>query len=257
MIINNENNKLIEMAIKYEEHFSANQYNGNILSNDSFIYQKGDIPILLSAPHAVNHVRNGEIKYADMYTGSIIKVLQELTGCHVIYKTKNDNTDPNYDTFESDNGYKKKIIDIINENNIKLFIDLHGAAESRDIDIDLGTNLGKTLNGFDFIPGIIEVLCDKYKITNVGNNKIFNASSPNNVTNTVGNICKIPALQFEINRKYRDFNQYLDNYNNLINALREIIIFFKDFNLNLENIITNIEDNDQTLFNGKYNKGLN
>lgn len=215
----NDKNKLLIMARKYEEEFSVNQYDGDLSKNNGFLYQKGSIPILLSAPHSVNHIRDGRLKYADMFTGSTTKIMHELTGCHIIYKTKNDGTDPNHDGIEEDNDYKKTLVNIVKENNIKLFIDLHGTIESRDIDIDIGTNYGDSLNGFDALPEIIMLICEKHGLTNIGINKIFSGDGANNISNNVGNLAKIPSLQFEINRKYRDYEQSLDSYYCLINAL--------------------------------------
>lgn len=63
--------------------FEHNRYNGS--GKESFEFIDGNIPILISAPHAVNHFRNGAVKYADKLTGGLAKFLHNETGCHVIF----------------------------------------------------------------------------------------------------------------------------------------------------------------------------
>ncbi len=253
----NDKNKLLVMAGKYEEEFSVNQYDGDLSKNYGFLYHKGSIPILLSAPHSVNHIRDGRLKYADMFTGSITKIMHELTGCHIVYKTKNDGTDPNYDSIEEDNDYKNTLIKIVKENNIKLFIDLHGTIESRDIDIDIGSNYGDSLNGFNALPEIIMLICHKHGLTNIGINKIFNADGANNISKNVGELGKIPSLQLEINRKYRDYEESFDTYYCLINALYKTIMFFKGFDWNPETYVFRAQKSDRPLPMDKLEFSLN
>ena len=79
----------MEMATQIEKldrKFSRNEYNGT--GSRHFVIRKGRIPVMISAPHAVNHFREGKIKYADMLTGGIAEYLQEQTGCHLICATR-------------------------------------------------------------------------------------------------------------------------------------------------------------------------
>lgn len=222
-------NKLIRLSRKYEKQFSDNQYDGDMKSKDGYVYSKGSIAILISAPHGVNHIREGKVKYADMYTGAIIKLMHELTGCHAIYKINKHGSDPNYDSYERDDDYKKTIVDIIEKNNIKLFIDLHGCARERCMDLDIGTNFGKSLNGFDDLPEIIKTIFRNNDILNITHNKIFTANSANNISRNAAERTGIASIQLEINRVYRDFNSHFINYQKLIEALYESINFFNLF----------------------------
>lgn len=96
------NNKTLLQQIKStEQKFKANNYKGN--SDCSFMVEKyGNLPILLSALHAVKQIRNGEIKAHEFYTGAIIDCLAKQIGCYCItkqYLIENaSNDDPNTDT---------------------------------------------------------------------------------------------------------------------------------------------------------------
>src|SRR5512138_3629410 len=59
----------------------------NKLSRDYFGYNKGSIPILISAPHGAKHYRTeeGRWKSEDAYTSSLAIELGRMTGAHVLY----------------------------------------------------------------------------------------------------------------------------------------------------------------------------
>ena len=44
---------------EYEKLFSAKKYDG--CGDEPFVIEKGSIPIMISAPHAVNQYREGQI----------------------------------------------------------------------------------------------------------------------------------------------------------------------------------------------------
>ena len=97
-----------EYIISQEEEFAMNEYMGSGI--EDYKYKEGTIPILISAPHTVKQWRNNQYKSADVYTGALVKTLNETTGAHIIYKTTT-NGDENYTTEETD--YRKKIKDIV------------------------------------------------------------------------------------------------------------------------------------------------
>jgi hypothetical protein len=112
--------------------------------------------------------------------------------------------DPNYDSPENDGGYKYKVKEIIKSNNIKVFLDIHGASESRDFDIDIGTDNENALKGHDFLIELIRVIMTKNNIFNVKHNSVFAASYHNTITNYTHLNTGIPCLQIEINKKFRN-----------------------------------------------------
>jgi len=110
----------------------------NSLTNYKFI--RGNILILLSAPHAVNQGRNGKIKVADANTGGITEYLCNTSNCYGIIRSYNKLDDPNKDDFGFGLSYKQKILSAIREYNIKLVLDIHGCNNSHDFDFCIGTN---------------------------------------------------------------------------------------------------------------------
>ena len=96
---------------------------------------KGKYPILLSAPHASRTIKNDKIKIRENYVGSFVQNLSktcEVYGIYTIYKI----SDPNYYNLSS---YKKKIKKLIDENEIKLVLDIHGSHKYHTFDVDIGT----------------------------------------------------------------------------------------------------------------------
>ena len=65
---------MFEQIKENEKIFNVNNYDG--IYGNNYIVIKGNIPIMLSVPHAVNHFRGGQKKWADLYTGGIALYLQ-------------------------------------------------------------------------------------------------------------------------------------------------------------------------------------
>lgn len=106
------------------------------------IVLKGSNSILISAPHGVPQLRLGKYKVPEIGSLSTAVYLYNQTNCFFIAKTKCNNDDVNFDA-ESD--YKNSIRGLIQANNIKYILDLHGLASSRDCDINLGINFGNNI----------------------------------------------------------------------------------------------------------------
>lgn len=209
-----------EYIKELETQFISNSYFGN--SKEDYEYKAGNIPILISAPHTVKQLRNGEYKKADIYTGALAKVLQEATGAHLIYKAST-NGDENHTTEETE--YRKKIKEIVEKNNIKIVLDLHGMLSSRDSDIDIGTG-GKdnrNLLGQDQILSIVE---SSLGDANYTVNKYFSGSMNHTISNYCSTKLGVPTLQLEINQKYRtseseNFTYMANKLTHMINELSE------------------------------------
>lgn len=56
-----------------EKQFYMNNYGGDW--SNLFKIHRGAVPIMISAPHAVNHFSRGKMKYAEMFTGGIAEYL--------------------------------------------------------------------------------------------------------------------------------------------------------------------------------------
>lgn len=208
-----------EKIEEYEKIFSQNNYNGDVSNKKSFVYKRGNIPIILSAGHCVNQTRLGKLKVADTYTGAIVCILQELTDCHILYKLNNDGVDVNYDNVEEDNGYKDFLSGVIKNNNIILLIDVHGAARWREFDLEIGTS-----NGYTLPQEKLNLIIEHFKSYGIHiiANTIFPASYENTVTKSIKNLTNIETFQLEINKKYRDTND-IESMILLIEALESLI----------------------------------
>ncbi|MEL7656020.1 MAG: hypothetical protein AAGU75_08940 [Bacillota bacterium] len=212
--------RLNEEAVSIERiYFYKTDKRVNPKQEEPFWHAAGDIPILVSAPHAVRHFRQKKIKMSDEYTGSIVYLLNKLTGCHAIAVTKLYGGDPNVD---SPCIYKEKLAQLCRQGKIKLLLDIHGAARDRDFDVDFGTNNRRNLLEKMHTD---EILAQNFR--NCGFSKVssdyFDASSPNTIANFAARELGIPAVQIEINKHYRVPAQNPQGFHRLMAALVESI----------------------------------
>ncbi len=213
---------------KLDQKFSANEYNGT--GSRQFMIQKGRIPVMISAPHAVNHFREGKIKYADMLTGGIAEYLREQTGCHLICATHYEEADGNFDPAETCN-YKKELAEYVKKNRIRVLIDLHGIKAGGEIAAELGTggegdpSLGKYGFLVEFVKITLETFLKDYLAEDhkeIVKNIHFAAKNPNTVTHFISQQTGIPCFQLEINREYRDVRSP-ERLEALVQGLQNII----------------------------------
>lgn len=106
--------------------------NGNGLKNTdkNYSFKRGAIPILISAPHAVNCYRESQIRGGDYLTGPLAMYLANLCDCSYFIRTYNDNDDPNYPLGITlpvlENEYLRALTKLITAPDFFLVIDLHG-----------------------------------------------------------------------------------------------------------------------------------
>lgn len=212
--------RINEEAVNVERvHFYKTDKRVNPKQEEPFLFFPGKVPVLVSAPHAVRHYRQKKIKMSDQFTGSIVYLLNKLTGCHAIAATKLYGGDPNID---NPCIYKEKISEICRREKVKFILDIHGAAREREFDVDFGTNSGKTLL---VKVGILETLEQNFQ--SFGLSRIshdhFAATGPNTISNYVARELGIPAVQVEINKQYRVPAQNPQGFHRLLGALMESI----------------------------------
>ncbi len=224
----------VDEVLQLDRQFQENDWMGNVNSQDkdfsTFQILKNKSEIMISAPHSVKHLRNGEILPQDLLTWWLALYLWKRQNLPVIYSTSYKVWDPNFD--ENDNSqYKQTLAKYIKENNIKFLIDLHGCWSYRDFSIELGTwwewnpNL---LWRSDILNNILDSLNTilksyiKHTKKPITINTIFPAQRETTVSNFISKECKIPTIQIEINKELRD----MDNPKNLsllINSLEMMI----------------------------------
>jgi len=104
-----------------------------------FKFIPGKNGILISAPHGAVHYRKNRSKEEDEYTAGIAQWLAEKTSSHVIYLRRRVDYDPNYDVICP---YKQDLASLVQDHDIQFIIDVHGASDTRDFGIAIGTMHG-------------------------------------------------------------------------------------------------------------------
>jgi len=174
-----------------------NDINRNKPNETYYGYVRGQIPILISAPHGARHYRACESRWKaeDAYTSSLAIVLGRLTGAHVIYLKNKAAEDPNSDIHSR---YKDFLADIVRENGIRFLIDLHGAHRDQPFKIDVGVLDDRTDKSS--CPSFKPLIAEAFRDYDDGLfNKQFRARSPGTITYFAKNDLGIEAAQFEIN----------------------------------------------------------
>lgn len=196
-----------------ENEFKKNNYSGN--ANKDFVIKNGKYPILISAPHTIKHTNLlGKEKLPEYYTGSLAKYLSLFTNVFLIYKTGNKSKS------DSDIIYRKAIRNIIEENHIELFIELHGCKDTYGFDIEIGTDNGKNTNRHQNIDLLLSNFFKLNNINNIEINKKFKASKDYTNSKWVNKQFNVSSLQIEISYQYR-------NKENLVSVSKGLYDFIK------------------------------
>jgi len=217
--------RINEEAVNIERiYFYKTDRRVNPKREEPFWFSVGDLPVLVSAPHAVRHYRQKKIKMSDQFTGSIVYLLNKLTGCHAIAATKLYGGDPNVD---NPCIYKEKIAYMCAVKKVKCVLDIHGAAREREFDVDFGTNSEKNLLGKVRILETLEQNFQDFGLSRISHDH-FAVSGPNTIANYVARELGIPTVQVEINKQYRVPAQNPQGFHRLLGALAESIKKFSD-----------------------------
>jgi hypothetical protein len=197
---------LLQQIKVAEQKFKANNYKGNSLCS-CVVKKCGNLPVLLSAPHAVKQIRNCEIKAQEFYTGAIVECLAKQIGCayitkqYLIENTTND--DPNTDNAYC--SYKTAINQFLQEHEIKLFVDIHGLSSKRDSIVDICIDKGKNVNNMSFVSALQKCIETQFGANMCSVDKYFQAFSDNIMSKWMHSTFDISALELEINGAYRWF----------------------------------------------------
>ena len=183
-----------------EEYFaSLSSRLGSGAYQDNICVLEGNVPVLVSVPHAVPHVRDGQKKSNEVNTDVLGFILHEQNGCHLFVNAGVDG-DPNND---ESNVYKDKLAEYVKSHDIAFVMDLHGASASREFDFELGTAHGRNIEGFaECVPSFVSLA--SMLGWNVTVDECFPANGANRVSSFVNAHMSVPSLQIEINRKRRN-----------------------------------------------------
>ena len=174
-----------------------------------FTYQPGDLPILISAPHATAHLRRQRIKGEEEFTGALAQFLAEKTGAHALYTHYRSLDDPNWDRHSP---YKQHLREIVKKNDIRFVVDLHGMSNKYKIGLALGTMNGRSCPAHESL--ILETVQKQFQSTSqtaakrfvelrwdhfVLNHSRFTGGLANyTITRFASQQLGVPALQIEL-----------------------------------------------------------
>lgn len=228
-----DNNQLINSNDLDNLKNEIDKYNRDIFDNEEqrkqnkekpFKIISGIVPIIFSAPHCVEQLREGKIKRLEGETGAIVQILAKRTNCYAIYKTYNNNDDANYDI--EGNTYKSELVDIIKKNNIKLLLDIHGAKNEHNFNIEICTDYGKNVENKDIIDSLKDCF-KKNEIPKITENTVFKADSIRTISKYIHTETNIPCVQLEITGRYR-YIENLEGIRKLINSLSDFVDDIKE-----------------------------
>ena len=221
--MNNLNN-LKDLIDKYNSEIFDNEEIRKINKEKPFKIVKGNLPIIFSAPHCVKQLREGKIKCAEGETGAIVQILSNRLDCYAIYKTYNDNDDANYDL---NSKYKEYLLKIVKENDIKLLLDIHGAKNEHDFNIEICTDDGKNIENNWYLIDDLKNSFITNGIDKITENTIFKANSIRTISKYIHKETNIPCIQLEITGRYR-YIENIEGIYKLINALSDFIDNIKE-----------------------------
>jgi N-formylglutamate amidohydrolase len=135
-------------------------------------------------------------------------------------KLQDTGLDSNRDNHDD---FKNKLLNLVDEHNIKLVIDLHGASVNREFDVEFGTMNNLTAD-FSTINELKEAFIEN-GITRISFNNPFKGGA---ITQYLYNKKDIDVIQLEINYKYRDYSN-LENLKLLIESLSNFIKQYKEY----------------------------
>lgn len=128
-----------------DQRYEVNDCFGQEGEGCNFEVYEGNVPVLVSAPHAVKQLREGRIKRQDGLTGGIVEYLIEEYGLYGITRLWSVEDDPNFADDERSVAYRDKVAEIVDEVGIKWTFDIHACRDAYGFDMDVGINGGGNL----------------------------------------------------------------------------------------------------------------
>ncbi len=146
-----QNSQILDRLSAIEESF---QYRAAAPDDGAwFEIVRGSLPVLVSAPHACMHERDGTAKMEEEYTGALACYLADVCGCYALVTRSRTFEDPNWQT---DSLYKQAIKQLQLETGIRFLIDLHGMTNRYHMGVAIGTIKGKSCGAADVLPHFTE-----------------------------------------------------------------------------------------------------
>lgn len=166
------------------------------------------IPVIFSAPHAAPQTREWERKPCDEFTWEIVRQLCEKTWVYGIIRIENCDDDPNFYNNWVSWEFKEEIVNLVKNNWIKYWFDIHGCKDNLWFSIDIWTNYWENLNqDLEFLINVQKKLSNNFG--RVAVDELFDAGKPEILSTYVSKQIKCPYIQLELCRTLREDTEYL------------------------------------------------
>ncbi len=173
----------------------------------------GRNPVLVSAPHACSHLRDGDYKMHEEYTGAIALHLAQVCNCYAVVARYQATEDPNWD---NESHYKSAVESLVKDNNIGFLIDLHGMTNRYNMGVALGTINSSACDPAIVVPHFIDAgfksvpadelhkkARDSWRQMVVDHPKFTGGVVNNTVTRFAAQQLRISAVQIELASEVR------------------------------------------------------
>lgn len=186
----------------------------------------GSTPILLSAPHVYAHRRprlSMAYKIGEPFTDTIVEEVCENTKSFGIVLDEESDRDFNYHK-EKNNPYKQEIRGIVEKNEIKYFVDIHGLKDGNEYDIAVYYP-SKFFKSIELARKIKEGL-NKYPLRGINIVVLrFPKGPQESLSLFVASELRVPSVQIEVARYIREKKELRDAFiQNLGELLESLVI---------------------------------
>jgi hypothetical protein len=140
---------------EFEASYRRGSYAGNGEPASSRLVGNLQGGVLFTAPHAVNHFRNGRQKLAEIGTGGLAEVLAAEMAAAALTADGSSATDANWDD-EAQSLFKQRIRSVLQPE--LLVLDLHGMRDDYGIDVSIGRGPGPTARSLAVCDRLVKTL---------------------------------------------------------------------------------------------------
>ncbi|MDD2377839.1 MAG: N-formylglutamate amidohydrolase [Bacilli bacterium] len=196
-----------------------NNYESNV-SRYQYMIKEGKVPVMLTAVHTVQQEKESGLKLSEPYTSAICQYVGNMVNSSFMIKSIDNGVDSNSREIDD---FKQLLKKKIQEKEIKLLIDIHGASDRHDFDVEFGTLKNMTID--INTQNTLKDCFNNHDIVNINYNMPFCGGG---ITRYIYENTDIDIIQLEINRKYRDFNN-IDNCKKICDALIDFIKIYTNY----------------------------
>jgi len=202
-----------------ERDYAVSSYDGSGAEADARFVNRNS-RVLLTAPHAVNHHRDGHPKLADRRTGGLAELLGELTGASVLSAIGRV---PDWRQWaEREDPFARQLAQLLP--GVDYVLDLHGMTDQHGRQLCIGTGAnpsGPTMRTARHL----QVLLAPFAVTL---DDPFTAAGGHTVVTRVQSLGGPVALQLEITAALRDPEEHPELANRFVPVLASAISAIAD-----------------------------